>query len=218
MRKYLQKYFEAIPGTPRCPPNKNPVTYAIDIIGDGSVDHKTHRDYAFEYRMSESALRNHIELQKLRRSKGDELQESGYRAPFSVMVFETVLKTQRIYWRNTSYNFGRMTGALGLALLLGTVYFNINPHTTINMNVKSQSLFILCVLLGISNAQSVIPQILRMGVTVEREQMSHQYHTVVYSLSWTLGEVMCTSRHRLSRSCSIPRFMNLITICNIYSL
>lgn len=146
--------------------------------------------------MSELALRNHIELQNLRRSKGHngpELRERGYRAPFSVMVYETVLKMQRVYWRNTSYSFGRMTGSLALALILGSVYFNINPHTTVNMNVKAQSLFILCILLGISNAQNVIPQILRMGVTTEREQLTHQYHVIVYNVAWSLGEVMCTS-------------------------
>uniref|UniRef100_A0A7I4CW03 ABC transporter domain-containing protein n=1 Tax=Physcomitrium patens TaxID=3218 RepID=A0A7I4CW03_PHYPA len=188
----LLKYFEAIPGTPRCSLNKSPITYAIDVIGDRAADHKTPRDYAFEYRVSELALRNHIQLQILRRSKGDngpELLESGYRAPYLVMAWEIMLKIQRMYWRNTSYNFGRMTGALALALILGTIYFNINPHTTVNMNVKSQSLFILCILLGISNAQNVIPQILRMTVTVEREQLTNQFNVLMYNAGWTLGEV-----------------------------
>lgn len=192
----MQKYFEAIPGTSRCPPNKSPITYAIDIIGDGSAEFKAHRDYAFEYRMSDLALRNHIQLQNLRRSKGHngpELLDRGYRAPFGVMVFETMLKVQRIYWRNTPYNFGRMTSSFALALLFGTVFFNITPDTTVKMNVKTLSLFILCILLGTSNAQNVIPQILRLGVTIEREQMTHQYHTLVHSLAWTLGEVQCIS-------------------------
>lgn len=196
MPEFLQKYFEAIPGTPRCSLNKSPITYAIDVIGDRAADHKTPRDYAFEYRVSELALRNHIQLQILRRSKGDngpELLESGYRAPYLVMAWEIMLKIQRMYWRNTSYNFGRMTGALALALILGTIYFNINPHTTVNMNVKSQSLFILCILLGISNAQNVIPQILRMTVTVEREQLTNQFNVLMYNAGWTLGEVMCIS-------------------------
>lgn len=192
----MQKYFEAIPGTPRCPRNKNPVAFAVDVIGDGAVDHKAHRDYAFEYRVSELALRNHIQLQNLRRSKGQNgplLLEFGYRAPYSVMAWEVLLKLQRIYWRNTSYNFGRITGSLMLALILGTVYFNIDPHTTVNMNVKSQSLFILCALLAISNAQSVIPLLLRMLITMERDQATQQYSVWLHSLAWTFGEVMCIS-------------------------
>ena len=190
----MQKYFEAIPGTPRCPRNKNPVAYALDVIGDGAADRgKAHRDYAFEYRVSDLALRNHIQLQNLRRSKGQnghELLESGYRAPYSVMAWEVVLKMQRIYWRNTTYNFGRLIGALVLGLILGSVYFNVNPHTTINMNVKAQSLFILCTLLAISNAQSVIPVLLRVGNTMERDQVTHQYSVVIHSVAWTLGEVI----------------------------
>lgn len=167
------------------------------MIGDG-VDQKAHRDYAFEYRVSELALRNHIQLQNLRRSKGQngpELLEFGYRAPFSVMAWEVMLKMQRIYWRNTSYNFGRITGSLILALILGTVYFNINPHTTVNMNVKSQSLFILCVLLAISNAQSVVPLLLRMNTTMERDQVTQQYNVWLHSLAWTFGEVMLMTSH-----------------------
>lgn len=196
----LQKYFEAIPGTPRCPRNKNPVAYALDVIGDGAADHdKAQRDYAFEYRVNELALRNHVQLQNLRRSKGQkgpELLESGYRAPYSVMAWEVILKMQRIYWRNTNYSFGRLVGALILALILGTVYFNINAHTTVNMSVKSQSLFILCTLLAISNAQSIIPLLLRMNSTMERDQETQQYSVWLHSLAWTFGEVSCIFRHQ----------------------
>jgi hypothetical protein len=200
----LQKYFEAIPGTPRCPPNKNPVAYALGVIGDGAADRgKAHRDYAFEYRVSELALRNHIQVQNLRRSKGQngpELLEFGYRAPYSVMAWEVMLKMQRIYWRNTNYNFGRLAAALILALILGTVYFNVNPHTTVNMTVKSQALYILVVLLAIRNAQSVVPLLLRMNSTIEREQLTQQYSVWLHSLAWTFGEVICTPRHPPSYS------------------
>lgn len=172
----------------------------MDVIGDGAAQQKAHRDYAFEYRVSELALRNHIQLQNLRRSKGHSgplLLQSGYRAPYSVMAWEVLLKLQRIYWRNTSYNFGRITGALILALILGTVYFNIDPHTTVKMTVKSQSIFILCALLSLSNAQSVVPLLLRMLATMERDQATQQYSVWLHSLAWNFGEVMYISRLQL---------------------
>lgn len=181
------------------------------MIGDGAADQKAHWDYAFEYRMSELALRNHIELQNLRRSKGQngpKLLEFGYRAPYSVMAWEVLLKMQRIYWRNTSYSFGRISGSLILALILGTVYFNINPHTTVNMTVKSQSIFILCALLAISNAQSVIPLLLRMSTTMERDQVTQQYSVWLHSWAWTFGEVMCISRHQLQYTCFFVHFVS----------
>lgn len=188
----MQKYFEAIPGTPLCPACKSPVSHAIDVIGDGVADSRGQRDYAFEYRVSEMALRNHIQLQNLRRSKGQngpELLEFGYRAPYSLMAWENLLEIQRFYWRNVNYNFNRMTSALLTGLILGSVYFNINPHTTVNMNVKSQSLFITCILLGISSAQNIIPQVLRMSPSFQREQASHQYSVSLHNLAWTFAEV-----------------------------
>jgi hypothetical protein len=188
----LQKYFEAIPGTPLCLENQSPVNYAISVIGDGVNEVKSLRDYAFEFRVSELALQTHIEMQQLRRGKGEwgpDLVESGYRAPFPLMAKEVLLKMQRFYWRNVNYNFGRMTSALGLGLILGSVYFNITPDTNVKMNVKSQSLFIVCVLLGVTNASNVIPQILTMSATLERETNTNQYNVLLYNIGWTLGEV-----------------------------
>lgn len=156
-------------------------------------ERKAVRDYGFEYRVSELALHNHVQLQTLRRSKGEngvELLEFGYRAPYTVMAYEIFVKMQRFYWRNVNYNFSRMMSSFLLALILGSVYFNIRMHTTVNMNVKSQSLFIVCVLLAVSSAQNVIPQVLRFRATMYREQASNQYSVFLYNFAWTFGEVL----------------------------
>ncbi|KAJ7522816.1 hypothetical protein O6H91_18G028200 [Diphasiastrum complanatum] len=188
----IREYFEAIPGTPLCPPNVNVGKFAIDVIGNGVVDRKALKDYALEYRVSDLALRNHMQLQRLRHSKGTlgpELVDQGYGATFTAMGLEIFKKMQLYYWRNVNYTWGRIVSSVLSGLLMGSVYFNVNEHSSAGMNTRALSIFISCVLLAISNANSVIPQVVIQRQSHDREKATRQYSLLLYNISFTLAEV-----------------------------
>ncbi|MCO5571123.1 hypothetical protein L7F22_024855 [Adiantum nelumboides] len=187
----IRTYFEAIPGTPLCPPNKSVSAYAIGLVSDMPF-RKSEKDYGFEYRVSELALRNHVHLQHLRRSKGQngqKVQIRSYGASFLSVLNQTIMTVQRSYWRNVSYSWGRMIGYLITSIILGSVFYKLDERTTPGLNSRAGAIFISCVLVGMSNAQNAIPQVIQMRAVHLRERAIHQSNILVYNIAYTLAEI-----------------------------
>lgn len=202
-----QEYFEAIPGTQMCPPNKDASTFAIDVIGDGVANRVALKDYAFEYRVSDLALNNHIKLQRFRRNKaGPELITTGYRSSYGQMAKEVIVRLQKSYWRNVNYSWGRMTFVTVMGILLGSVYFDAKYKTQAKMNTRAFSIFISCVLMGITNAQNVIPQISMHRLVYTRERNANHYSPLLYNIAWSLAEV------NIEGNCHLPSASRFICL------
>lgn len=187
----IRTYFESIPGAPLCPPNKSVSAYAVDIIGDVPF-RKSEKDYAFEYRVSELALRNHVHLQHLRRSKGQngpKIHIRNYGAPFSSMLYHSIVTVQREYWRNVNYSWGRMLGFLIMSIIMGSVFYRRDLHTAPGLNSRAGAIFISCVLVGITNAQNAIPHVMQLRAVHLRERASHQSSVLLYNIAYTLAEI-----------------------------
>eukprot|EP00250_Pteridium_aquilinum_P022489 c25391_g2_i1 orf=308-5194(-) len=187
----IRTYFEAIPGTPVCPPNKSISAYVVDLIGDVPFK-KSDKDYAFEYRVSELALRNHVHLQHLRRSKdqcGPKIQIRNYGAQSSSMLFQSIMTIQRQYWRNVNYSWGRMIGFLIMSIILGSVFYKIDETTVAGMNTRAAAIFISCVIVGNSNAQNAIPLVMQMRAVHLRERAIHQSNVLLENIAYTLAEI-----------------------------
>lgn len=188
----IKAYFESIPGTPLCPPSVCVTSYAIDVVGDGVQDRKAIKDYAFEYRVNELALHNHMQLQALRRGKeviGPEINEDGYGSSYLTRAWLVFSKVQLFYWRNVAYSWGRLFSSIVMAILLGSIFWQQKSDTTPAMNAKSSAIFISTLLQCISNAQAVIPQVGLSRPAYNREKTSGHLSVLMYSVSWTMAEV-----------------------------
>ncbi|KAH7447131.1 hypothetical protein KP509_01G092800 [Ceratopteris richardii] len=186
----IRTYFETIPGTPLCPPNKSVSAYAIDLIGDNPF-RKSEKDYAFEYQASELALKNHIHLQQLRKPgrNGEEVKIHRYEASFWRVFLETIISVQHQYWRNVNYSLGRVFAFLITAVILGSVFYNLDMTTTAGLNSLSGAIFISCVLVGITNAQNAIPQVIQLRAVHLRERAVHQSSVLIYNIADILAEI-----------------------------
>ncbi|CAM6101594.1 unnamed protein product [Calypogeia fissa] len=188
----IKRFFESIPGTPLCPPNVCVTTFAIDVIGDGVQERKAIKDYAFEYRVNELSLHNHIELQSLRRGKaklGPEINDSSFGSSYWSRARYIFVKLQLFYWRNVAYSWGRLFSSIVLGILLGSIYWQQGWDTTPGLNTKSGAIFISTLLQCITNAQAVIPQVNLYRPAYVREKSSRQLNVFLYSTSWTFGEI-----------------------------
>jgi hypothetical protein len=159
----------------------------IDVIGSRSA-FRSPKDFAFEYRISELALNNHVHLQRHMRAKGG-IQNKDRSVNFFTVFWETFMSIQKQYWRNVNYSWGRMFGFLLQSIILGSVFYNIDIRTTTGMNSRSGAIFISCVLVGMTNAQNVIPQMIQMNAVQKRERAVKQARVSLYNISYTLAEV-----------------------------
>ncbi|BBN17690.1 protein MpABCG27 [Marchantia polymorpha subsp. ruderalis] len=189
--EYVQAYFETIPGTRFCAQRTSIASFVLDVIGDGTAERTASRDYAFEYRTSDLALHNHIQLQRVKRSKGvlgPEVTDTSLGASLRTNGKYVFQKMQKYYWRNVPYSWGRIISSGMIAVLLGSVYFNIGYHTTLLMNVRAGSLYIATLLLAMTNVNAVLPQFLVQRQNYNREKASAQFNLAFYGMSWTFAE------------------------------
>ncbi|KAL2613833.1 hypothetical protein R1flu_025525 [Riccia fluitans] len=190
----VKAYFDSIPGTPVCPAKTSTAHYILDIIGDGAADRKVARDYAFEYRTNDLALYNHIQLQRVKRSRGtlgSEVVEPSSDAEVSFITSaKSIFKLMQLYyWRNLPYSWGRITSSILIAILLGSVYFNIPYDTTIRMNVRASSLYITTLLLAITNINAALPQFLVQRQNYVREKARNRFFPLWYGISFSILEL-----------------------------
>ncbi|KAH7282783.1 hypothetical protein KP509_35G047300 [Ceratopteris richardii] len=183
-------YFQSIPGAPLCPPNKSVSAYAVDLVA-GMPFRKSEKDYAFEYSVSELALKNHVQLQQLRRPgrNGEKIQIRSYGASYYTVLMETIMSVQRQYWRNVNYSWGRMLAFLIMSVILGSVFYKLDRTSTLGLNSMAGSIFISCVLVGMTNAQNAIPQTMQMRAVHLRERAVHQTSILAYNIAYTLAEI-----------------------------
>eukprot|EP00850_Spirogloea_muscicola_P004781 SM000021S06414 [mRNA] locus=s21:129930:140406:+ [translate_table: standard] len=188
----MKAYFCSIPGTPPCLPGVHPLQYVIDLIGDGSSGKMFSRNYAFEYKGSLLCVNNDIELDRIRQAKGKiglQLTTSGNASSLTTQAVTLITRMQLQYWRNLNYSFGRLMSAVILGLLLGSTYWQENYESTPGMNARAGSLFASCLLLAISNAMNIVPQLAAADPGFKRELATSQYHVFFYGLSWALAEI-----------------------------
>lgn len=162
------------------------------MIGDARTYRRSIKDYAFEYRVSELAFQNHKFLQQLQRSKTQnvsELHAQKYAAPFTTMLFQTMMTIQRQYWRNTNYSWARFISYLIMSLLLGSVFYKIDVHDNAGMNSRAGAIFIGCVLVGLTSAQNAVPLVIQMRDVLRRERAVHQARVSMYNIAFSFAEV-----------------------------
>jgi uncharacterized transporter YbjL len=75
-------------------------------------------------------------------------------------MFQIVVMRQfRTYWRNISYSFGRIMLVCILGLILGSTFWQIKYDTATGMVSRTGLVYIAVVMVAITNANNVIPQI-----------------------------------------------------------
>ncbi|KAL3689857.1 hypothetical protein R1sor_016166 [Riccia sorocarpa] len=187
----VKAYFDSIPGTPICPQKMSTAHYILDIIGDGAADRKAAKDYAFEYRTSDLALHNHIQLQRVKRSKGKlgaEVVEMSQAVSFLTSGRYIFRVMQRYYWRNLPYSWGRITTSIILAVLLGSVYWDFKYDTVLRTNIRASSLYITTLLLAITNINAALPQFLVQRQSYVQEKARARYFFFWYAFSFSVSE------------------------------
>nr|XP_024402508.1 pleiotropic drug resistance protein 1-like isoform X1 [Physcomitrium patens]XP_024402509.1 pleiotropic drug resistance protein 1-like isoform X1 [Physcomitrium patens]XP_024402510.1 pleiotropic drug resistance protein 1-like isoform X1 [Physcomitrium patens]XP_024402511.1 pleiotropic drug resistance protein 1-like isoform X1 [Physcomitrium patens]XP_024402512.1 pleiotropic drug resistance protein 1-like isoform X1 [Physcomitrium patens]XP_024402513.1 pleiotropic drug resistance protein 1-li len=199
----LLEYFHSRPGVSECSADQNPASYMLEIIGAG-IGHTAERDFARDYQQSSLAqqyrifIKNLKELETYKFGRGKFGLEpiiKGYGATYWQLCKIVTVRQFRTYWRNISYSFGRMMLMIVLGLILGTTYYQIKYDNIAGMSSRMGLIYIGVIMVGLTNANNVIPQVNAERVVYYRERASNMYPVLFYSMSWTLAEIpyLCIS-------------------------
>ncbi|KAG8488826.1 hypothetical protein CXB51_016883 [Gossypium anomalum] len=189
----LIEYFEGIPGVPKIKDNYNPATWMLEVTNPSS-EAELGVDFAHIYKESHLYLRNK-ELVQESRVPAQGSKELHFSTRFSQNRWEQfkacLWKQHLSYWRNPTYNLGRMILAMVSSVLYGALLWNKgqkvdNDQDFFNI-IGSTYVFMVCI--GASNLFSALPIITSQRTIEYRERFVGMYSSKVHSLAQVIIEI-----------------------------
>jgi len=164
----------------------------MDALGLGIKKRGTHVKFSEIYQASSlQEINNEVicSIKKTIEDRGRDYLSSTYPAPYSRQAILVLLRTQRFFWRNVRYTYGRLTGCVMLGLLMGSLYFQIEYKDIYGATSRTLYIYMQVMLIGVISANNVITQIGTDRLVYFREKRAGMYLPILYPLSWAVGEI-----------------------------
>lgn len=189
----LIRFLESIPGTVPLKEGINPANWMLEVVNggkSGSMD----VNYADVFNLSQLRKDCIDDVEKLM------LPQSGVRivefdekfsAPLTTQFRECLKKNMRSYWRNPSFNTTRYVMTVVLALIYGSMYWDVGNTIENAGNVQDVlgALFNTAVFLGVFNMDTIQPVIFMERSVFYRERASGTYGVLPYTLALQIVEI-----------------------------
>ncbi|KAK8972661.1 hypothetical protein V6N11_082590 [Hibiscus sabdariffa] len=189
----LIEYFEGIPGVPKIKENYNPATWMLEVT-NSSIEAGLGVDFACLYKQSSLYQRNKEQLQELRvPAHGSKELRFTTRFPQNRWEqFKACLWKQHLsYWRNPTYNLGRLILAMVSSLLYAALLWKKGQKLDTEQDLFNimGSVYVFMVSTGASNLFSVIPIVSSQRTIVYRERFAGMYSIKAHSLAQVIVEI-----------------------------
>ncbi|KAF5860802.1 hypothetical protein ETB97_001022 [Aspergillus alliaceus] len=177
----LASYFERN-GAPKLPVEANPAEWMLEVIGAAPGSHSD-IDWPAVWRESpeRQGVRNHLaELKSTLSQKpvdpshSDESSFNEFAAPFSVQLYECLLRVFSQYWRTPIYIYSKATLCILTALYIGFSFFHAE-NSKQGLQNQMFSIFMLMTIFG-NLVQQIMPNFVTQRALYEaRERPSKTY-------------------------------------------
>lgn len=187
----LLGYFEHN-GARQCTQEENPAEYLLEAIGAG-VGGKTDKDWVQIWRGSPEAdlIRQEIEDVKAKSLQSDSFEHGDVPREFATskgyQLKQLYVRFTIIFWRNPSYNVGRVLQSLLVGLVVGFSFWNLGNSTS-DLNMRVLAIFQILVL-GIMLIGAAMPQFLFMRELFKRDYSSKYYSSTPFTIAMFLVEI-----------------------------
>ncbi|KAB5564919.1 hypothetical protein DKX38_004973 [Salix brachista] len=189
----LIKYFEGIDGVDEIRDGYNPATWMLEVT---SLGHEAAMgiDFASAYKNSELYRRNKALIQELSTpvpGSRDLFFPTQYAQSFMVQCLACLWKQHWSYWRNPSYTAVRFLFTVAIALIFGTMFWNLGSKTKRKQDLFNAmgSMYAAIIFLGIQNSSSVQPVVAVERTVFYREKAAGLYSSMPYALAQILIEL-----------------------------
>ncbi|KAK9820341.1 hypothetical protein WJX72_009201 [[Myrmecia] bisecta] len=195
----LVEYFQAFPGVPRLAEGLNPATWMLQISTAG-MESTIGVDFAKLYRESSLYEKNERLIERL--SVPPEGMEpltftSKYPQNFLVQFAMIFWKFWMSYWRNPQYNATRFFFATFLALLVGSILWNVGGAYSSNDGTRDVqnignilgALYLAVLFLGIINSRTVQPVASHERSVMYRERAAGMYNELPFAVAQCIVEI-----------------------------
>ncbi|EEF49231.1 ATP-binding cassette transporter, putative [Ricinus communis] len=189
----LIKYFEAIEGVPDIKDGYNPATWMLEV-SSSAQEMVLGLDFAAIYKNSELYRRNKALIEELSTpplGSNDLYFPTQYSQSFFTQCMACLWKQHWSYWRNPPYTAVRFLFTTVIALMFGTMFWDLGSKTTKRQDLFNAmgSMYAAIVFLGIQNASSVQPVVAVERTVFYRERAAGMYSPLPYAFAQVVIEL-----------------------------
>ncbi|XVE63542.1 hypothetical protein DITRI_Ditri07aG0028300 [Diplodiscus trichospermus] len=190
---HLIKYFEEINGIPRIKDGYNPATWMLEVTS-ASQEEALGVNFTNIYKNSELYRRNKAlvkELSSPARGSKDLYFQTRYSQSFLTQCIACLWKQCWSYWRNPPYTAVRFLFTTVIALLFGTIFWDIGTKRTRKQDVFNSmgSMYAAVLFIGYQNSVSVQPVVAIERTVFYRERAAGMYSALPYAFGQVLIEL-----------------------------
>ncbi|KAJ4707956.1 Pleiotropic drug resistance ABC transporter [Melia azedarach] len=191
----LIEYFEGTNGVPKIRDGYNPATWMLEVTSPAQ-EAALGINFADVYKNSELYRRNKELIKELSTplpGSKDLYFSTKYSQSFFTQCMACLWKQHLSYWRNPPYTAVRLLFTTFIALLFGTIFWDIGSKRTIKQDLFNAmgSMYAAILFIGVQNATSVQPV-----VAVERTVFYRERAAGMYSASpYAFGQVVIELPH-----------------------
>ncbi|KAI5315668.1 hypothetical protein L3X38_044844 [Prunus dulcis] len=191
---HLIKYFEGIEGVSKIKNGYNPATWMLEVT-TSAKETALGIDFADVYRSSEIYRRNKSLIEELSTpapGSKDLYFPTRYPQSFFTQCKACLWKQHWSYWHNPEYNAIRLIYTTVVALLLGTMFWNLGSKMEKQQELFNAigSMYASVIFLGIENAMTVQPIVAVERTVFYRERAAGMYSALAYAFAQLTIELL----------------------------
>ncbi|CAO2183378.1 unnamed protein product [Urochloa humidicola] len=181
----LIKYFEGIQGVKKIKDGYNPATWMLEVTTI-SQEQALGVDFSELYKNSELYQRNKALIQELSEppaGSSDLHFSNQYSQSFFIQCLACLWKQNLSYWRNPAYNAVRLFFTTIIALIFGTIFWDLGGKTGQSQDLFNAmgSMYAAVMFIGVLNATSVQPVVSVERTVFYRERAAGMYSALPYA-------------------------------------
>ncbi|XP_048326082.2 pleiotropic drug resistance protein 1-like [Ziziphus jujuba] len=189
----LIKYFEAVEGVSKIKEGYNPATWMLEV-STIAQEIALGIDFPTIYKNSELYRRNKQLIKELSTpapGSKDLHFPTKFSQPFTTQCIACFWKQRLSYWRNPPYTAVRFFFTAFIALMFGTVFWDLGSKTGSRQDLMNAmgSMYAAVFFLGIQNASSVQPVVAIERTVFYREKAAGMYSDFPYAFAQVLIEL-----------------------------
>ncbi|CAL4962703.1 unnamed protein product [Urochloa decumbens] len=189
----LIKYFEGIQGISKIKDGYNPATWMLEVTS-AAQEHVLGVDFSDIYKNSELYQRNKALIKELSQPAPDSSDlyfPSKYPRSSITQCMACLWKQNLSYWRNPPYNTVRFFFTTIIALLLGTIFWDLGGKVRTSQDLLNAmgSMYAAVLFIGVMNCTSVQPMVAVERSVFYRERAAGMYSAFPYAFGQIVIEL-----------------------------
>ncbi|KAL6615559.1 hypothetical protein ACP70R_037829 [Stipagrostis hirtigluma subsp. patula] len=189
----LIKYFEGIQGVSKIKDGYNPATWMLEVT-TVSQEQILGVDFSVIYKNSELYQRNKALIKELSQpapGSSDLYFPSKYSQSSFTQSMACLWKQNLSYWRNPPYNTVRFFFTTIIALLLGSIFWDLGGKVTTSQDLLNAmgSMYSAVLFIGVMNCTSVQPVVAVERTVFYRERAAGMYSALPYAFGQVVIEL-----------------------------